>query len=88
MDLVSTPGQGVYPMCESCGMQTSPTALSANHSTSKLCKAGAERKAQRDAALNSARALDATFTAYDVELERVEVFTYLGRLLAMDDNDL
>jgi hypothetical protein len=27
------------------------------------------------------------FTAYGAELERVEVFTYLGRLLAYDDND-
>ena len=28
------------------------------------------------------------FTAYDDELERVEVFKYLGRLLAMDDVDM
>jgi hypothetical protein len=27
------------------------------------------------------------FTAYGAELERVEVFKYLGRLLAYDDND-
>ena len=38
--------------------------------------------------MNSARALDVTFTAYGVELDRVEVFKYLGRLLGMDDNDL
>ena len=33
------------------------------------------------------RALDVTFTAYGDELERVEVFKYLGRLMSMDDND-
>jgi hypothetical protein len=27
------------------------------------------------------------FTAYGDKLERVEVFKYLGRLLAYDDND-
>ena len=88
MDLVSTPGEGVYPQCESCGMQTNPTVLNAGHPATKLCREGTERKVQRDAAANSARALDVTFTAYDVELERVEVFKYLGRLVAMDDNDV
>ena len=42
----------------------------------------------REAAADAARALNVVFTAYDVELERVEVFKYLGRLLAMDDNDV
>ncbi|EJK72322.1 hypothetical protein THAOC_06156, partial [Thalassiosira oceanica] len=28
------------------------------------------------------------FTAYGETLERVEVFKYLGRLMAMDDNDM
>jgi hypothetical protein len=32
-------------------------------------------------------ALCQTYTAYGKELERVEVFEYLGRLLAYDDND-
>ena len=38
--------------------------------------------------MRAGRALDRGFTAYDEELERVEVFRYLGRLLAYDDNDL
>ena len=32
--------------------------------------------------------LSQVFTAYGEELERVEVFKYLGRLLAFDDNDM
>ena len=38
--------------------------------------------------VNSARLLDHEFTAYDEMLERVEVFKYLGRLLAFDDNNI
>ncbi|EJK52536.1 hypothetical protein THAOC_28174 [Thalassiosira oceanica] len=50
---------------------------------------GAERKAQYyAAAAANARALEVEFTAYGETLERVEVFKYLGRLMAMDDNDI
>ena len=38
-------------------------------------------------AIASATALRRQFTAYDQPLERVEVFKYLGRLLAMGDSD-
>lgn len=43
---------------------------------------------QRENAVQAVKALDVTFTAYDDELERVEVFKYLGRLMAMDDCDM
>ena len=42
---------------------------------------------QRKAVSDSAKALEAKFFAYGVELERVEVFKYLGRLIAYDDED-
>jgi hypothetical protein len=45
------------------------------------------RKVQYVAAEHAHKALQQTFTAYGAELERVEVFKYLGRLLAYDDND-
>ena len=35
-----------------------------------------------------AQALGQTFIVYDAELKRVEQFKYLGRMLAMDDNNL
>ncbi len=51
------------------------------------CKDGVARKVQHAAAKRAHLTLRQTFTAYGKELERVEVFKYLGRLLAYDDND-
>ncbi len=42
---------------------------------------------QHEAAETARVALAQSFTVYGDELERVEVFKYLGRLLAYDDND-
>ena len=42
---------------------------------------------QRKAISDSAVAMDAEFYAYGEALERVEVFKYLGRLIAFDDDD-
>ena len=39
------------------------------------------------AAEMAAQAMGETFTAYGIELEQVEVFKYLGRLVSYDDND-
>ncbi len=48
---------------------------------------GVERKQQREAAITSALALRQQFSVYGAALEWVEVFKYLGRLLAQDDDD-
>ena len=66
-------------------MQVIP--LAHNHEQSAHYWDGWAKRLQHEAAENSAQALDAVFTAYMEELERVEVFKYLGRLLAYDDND-
>ena len=49
---------------------------------------GVERRKQREAAVTSALALRQQFTVHGEALERVEVFKYLGRLLAQDDDDI
>ncbi len=47
-----------------------------------------ERKRQRELAVSSALALRHQFTIHGDVLERVEVFKYLGRLLAQDDDNV
>ncbi len=51
------------------------------------CQLGVERRVQREAAVSSALALRRQFTIHGDVLEHVEVFKYLGRLLAQDDDD-
>ena len=84
-DLVNTPGEGVYPRCPECQMQTAPSATA--HRRTAMCIAGGRRHRQYEAAAAAAQALRHQFTAYGDVLERVEVFKYLGRLVAMDDSD-
>ena len=42
---------------------------------------------QHEAAATSKRVLEVRSTAYDAELERVELLKYLGHLLVFDDNN-
>jgi hypothetical protein len=86
MDRVDVPGKGVYPMCVECCMQTNPQAWVHTHSA--LCRTGAERCVQQEAAVDAEKALRQVFTAYGKELERMETFKYLGWFLTMEDNDI
>jgi hypothetical protein len=61
--------------------------MNGSHYETALCKDGVARKAQHAAAERKHLALRQTFTVFGKELERVEVFKYLGRLLAYHDND-
>jgi len=61
--------------------------MNGNHYDTAMCKGGVARKEQHAAAERAHLSLQQTFTAYGEDLERVEVFKYLGRLLAYDDND-
>ena len=83
---MATEGDGCFPKCTICGIQVDPT--NQRHRLTGFCREGAARQEQYLAAANSARALERKFYAYGEELERVEVFKYLGRLLAYDDSDV
>ena len=78
-------GEGRCPKCGRCGMPVNPTTT--GHQVTKTCKAMHAAKLQRKAVSDSAVALDAKFYAYGEELERVEVFKYLRRLISFDDDD-
>jgi hypothetical protein len=88
-DLVYLPSKGPVPLprCERCGMQTERGALLGRHQRTQLCREGWDKKVQHEATETTRVALTQSFTAYGDKLERVEVFKYLGQLLAYDNND-
>jgi hypothetical protein len=68
-------------------MQTKVGALYRKHQRTGLCHEGWERRKQHEATEAARIALARMFMAYGEDLERVEVFKYLGRLLTYDNND-
>ena len=79
--------KGSLPLlqCACCGLQMPVEDLSRGHHCTELCQKGWERKCQHEAAVHTQRALEHTFCANGDELERVEVFKYLGWLISYDD---
>ena len=59
--------------------------LNGGHHCTELCQRGWERRCQHAAAAHSQQALNHVFTCNGDELDRVEVFKYLGWLIAHDD---
>jgi hypothetical protein len=57
------------------------------HRLLKECQVGVERRRQREAAVTAALALRQQFTIHGDVIERVEVYKYLGWMMAQDDND-
>ena len=88
-DLVALPSEGTvpFPRCKRCGKQTETGALYGKHQRTWLCHEGWERRKQHEATETPRIALARMFAAYGEDLERVEVFKYLGRLLAYNDNN-
>ena len=79
----------MHPKCDRRGMQLQSKLLkSGTHYQSLNCREGHERKKQQEAAIRSAKSLQHKFTAYGEELERVDFFEYLGRLLTYNDTDM
>ena len=88
VSLVHTPKAGCPPRCESCGIQMTLKQRNQGHTETQLCQDLEPQKLQHRATAVSMEALQQMLTAYGEELMRVEVFEYLGRLIAFDDNDM
>ncbi len=58
-----------------------------NHQKTALCIERWEQQVQHEIAATARQSLQMHFYAYGEELKKVEVFKYLGWLLAYDDND-
>jgi hypothetical protein len=88
-DLVCCPTEGSLPLpqCDRCGLQITYAAMNGRHYKTALCQEGISRRVQHAAAERAHLSLNQTFTAYGERLERVEVFKYLGRLLAYANNN-
>jgi hypothetical protein len=85
LDKVVVSTEGYFPRCKRCAMQVNP--VYPRHIWTQECQTGVERKLQRELAVHSALALCHQFSAHGDALERVEVFKYLGCLLAQDDDN-
>jgi hypothetical protein len=88
-DLVCILAEGSHPLpkCKPCELQTPVGNLNGGHHCTELCQWGWERKWQHVATVRSQEALKRLFMAYGKVLKKVEVFKYLGRLIAYDDTN-
>jgi hypothetical protein len=86
LDLVRVPSEGSFSRCERCAMQVNP--VYPRHVQMKECKVWVERQRQRETAISSALALRQQFTVRGDVLKRMEVFKYLGQMLAQDNDDV
>jgi hypothetical protein len=82
-DKVIVPKKGrSYQQCGYCRMQVNPAVTGYWKTESFLI--GMDRRVQHDAVVTLALALRCTFTVHGDVLERVDVFKYIGCLLAQD----
>ena len=79
-DYFDIPGKGRYAKCGRCGMQVNPSFP--GHRETGQCETMTHIRELRSVVLTASKALDVRFDAYGVQLQNVEVFKYLGRLLA------
>ena len=80
-------GRYTLPKCEQCGMHIPFSALNGHHQNSKLCHEGTDHRRQREAVADACQALEVPFRAKGDQLKWVTTFKYLGRPLAMTDDD-
>ena len=77
--------EGYFLRCKWCKMQVDPRYP--RYICTKECQVGVEKRLQREAAVGLALALQHQFMVQGDVLECIEVFKYLGCLLAQDNDN-
>jgi hypothetical protein len=85
-DAVEIPRERTFSWCEHCTMQSNPRYL--QHIHTQVCKLGAEQQTQQDLAITAALALCKLFYIKGELLKKVDLFRYLERILAQDNDDV
>jgi hypothetical protein len=85
-DTVEIPMEGSFLRCKHCTMQCNPRYP--RHIHTHVCLLSVERRTQWDLAVLAALALRKLFHVEGDMLEKVDLFQYLGWILAQDDDDI
>lgn len=85
-DVLIIDEEGPLPRCNNCDMFVAEVSL--RHQNTAKCRDGAERKRKRLLDVEILHCTDRWFYVGGAELEQVECFNYLGRVLSSDGADL
>jgi hypothetical protein len=83
-DTIEIPRKGNFPQRKHCTMQCNRQYP--RHIHTQLCLLGMEQWTQRDSAVLVALALRKLFHVEGEVLEKVDLFQYLGQILAQDND--
>jgi hypothetical protein len=80
------PREETFPQCERCTMQCN--LHYPQHIHSQVCKLGAKQQTQQDSTVTAALALRKLFYVEEELQEKVDLFQYLGQILAQDNDNI
>lgn len=83
--IISQEGRTAFPQCTSCGLFTK--ANMSTHQTSKDCIKATKNRQKKIEEWNQLNTAEFVFTINGVQIETVQQFKYLGRILDHCDND-
>ena len=77
-----------HPRCEECDMLVPWRSLNGRHKDTEMCRSGAIKKRRRETETEIRESTERAFEAYGGQLEAVDSFKYLGRVMTAGDDDL
>ena len=76
-----------HPRCENCDMLVPWRSLNGRHKDTAMCRSGSDKKWRQDTKAEIRESAERAFKAYGGQLEAVDSFTYLGRVMTAGDDD-